>query len=264
MASTSDLFLQSLAWKLTSEDDGTVIEGQWAPSNHTHDMSAEYSAERTLGRSQPILQYDGDTLEKMKFQAHVRAMHQGVLGAGQETIEDLVEKIKGTVRKTELGRPHVYVFESGDSISFTCVVKSIGGIVYDRMRPLDGTLRGVTFDIELWRYEPYDANMTGSAAESLVLPLRENESFEGLAARVYGDPTVGEALRRRNPDKLVPTPGDLVHLPPKAMLVRGFSREQQTPVLRGNDEKSRAVVQHFLSRHRAYRSHTLGREWDGK
>ena len=267
MASVIDAFMQSLAWKLTSLDDGTEIEGQYAPSNLRHTVGANYSQMATLGRSQPILQWDGDVLETMTFDAKVFAKHQGLLGLGinADEIEDLVDAIKDTVRTGDKGRPHVFVFTAGEYFEFQCVVKSVGGIVYDRMRPSDGSLRGVMFRMELWRYDEYDTSLSGEGAESLVLPFQGNESFESFGVRVYGDPATGEALRRRNPALVVPSAGDLLHLPPKNKLMRRFSTLPQTDALRyGSNEDSKSVLLDALSRHKSYRSHTLGDAWDGK
>lgn len=268
MASVTNALFQSLAWKLTSMDDATVLEGHFAPSNMRHEVSANYSTVSTLGRSQPILQWDADTLEKITFDATIRANHQGLLGLGlvqADDITDLVEAIKALPRKTDLGRPHVWVLTSGDAIAFQCVVKSVGGIVYDRLRPLDGSYRSVTFRIELWRYVEYDVELTGSVAESLVRPFLNNESFESIGVRLYGDPRTGEPLRRRNPKLVVPSAGDVVHLPPKNLLMRRFVLKPQTDVLGyKDDDDAKAVLNSALARHKTGRSHVLGSAWDGK
>ena len=151
----------------------------------------------------------------------------------------------------------------GDTLTMTCVVKTVGGIRYDRMRPFDGTLRGVTFQVELWRFDEYDVSLAGGGAESLVLALRENESFENLAVRVYGDASVGEPLRRRNPQFVVPEAGNLIHLPPKASLTVGFTLKADSVPLNPTDRQTTARRAHFALRAKKHRSHVLGPEWSG-
>lgn len=233
MAGLSDALFQSLEWSLTSLDDGHVVKGQFLPTDLREDMGASYASVGTLGRRQPILQYDNETDHVMTFTAKVWAKHQGVAGLGQDEIEELVDAIKATVKPDpDLGRPHVFTFQAGESVALqACVVTGIGGISYDRMRPLDGSLRGVSFQMRLQEFVEYDTSLTGTGAESLVLALKENEGFEHIARRVYGDAEAGEALRRRNPDKVVPAVGDLVHLPPKSKLLLGFKQVPQNDVL---------------------------------
>ena len=253
----------STKWKLTSQDDGKIIEGQFIATDIVKDVGANYAEIATFGRSQPILQYQNDELEKLNFTARVWATHQGDAdGANPDTIEALVADIENLPRADpDLGRPKIWEFTAGESLSMVCVVKTVGGVRYDRMRPSDGSLRGATFKISLWRFDEYDVSLSGNAAESLVLAFKENEGFESLARRVYGDPNVGEPLRRRNPELVIPTAGDLVHLPPKSSLTVGFTLSPASVPLEQTDRQQIAQKEHFSRRGARYRSHTLGPEW---
>ena len=265
MAGVADLLFQSLNWKLTSQDDGATIEGQFGPTDLVQHVGADYAQIKTIGRPQPILQYQNDELERITFTARYWAPHQGVLGLGAETIEEVVEEVKALPRAdADLGRPKVWEFTAGEELAMVCIVKSVGGIRYDRMRPLDGTLRGVTFQMELWRFDDYDISLSGSGAESLVLAMRENESFESLALRVYGQASIGEPLRRRNPGLVIPEAGNLVHLPPKARLTVGFSMAPASIPLATTSRQKIAKQEHFSRRAKRYRSHVLGPEWGAR
>ena len=263
----ADLFLQSVTWRLTSLDfPGKVIEGQFPPTGLSEDISANYAVMETLGREQPILQYQRGELDKITFGAKVFARHQGLFGAGADDIEDLVFEIRQLPRRNiDLNRPEIWDFTLGDTdnLLMTCVVKSVGGVRYDRLRPLDGSLRGVDFQIELWRYEPYSADLTGSANESLVIARLSNESFEFIANKIYGDAIIGEPLRRRHPDKVVPVNGDLIRLPPKAKLTVGFVLEPASVALKPS-EATDALRREFLDlRGGIFKSHILGPDWEG-
>lgn len=255
LAGIPDLLLQRMNWRLTSQDDGQVIKGQFPPLGLNHTVSANYAEVGTLGRDQPILQFDGDELEVLEFTARVWARNQ------VDGVRRQINELKNAVRRDkDLNRPKVWEFTAGRHLSLTCVVQSVGQVRYDRLRP-DGSYRGATFKIRLLRYEPYDATLSGQDAESLVLPFRSNESFEGLALRVYGDPNAGEPLRRRNPEIVVPEAGDLVHLPPKRALTVGFKLEPASTALAPTSRQERAQREHFRRRGRTYRSHVLGAEW---
>ena len=258
MAGVANLLLQTLNWKLTAVDTAKEIEGQFLPTDLVQNVAASYAQFKTLGRAQPILQFQNDELETITFTARVWAKNIF------HTVEDLINEIKELPRiDKDFGRPLIYEFTAGESLSMTCVVKSIGGIRYDRMRPTTGTLRGVTFSIELWRFDEYDVALTGSVAESLVLAFKDNESFESVAVRVYGDANAGEPLRRRNPDKVIPEAGDLIHFPPKSKLTTGFSLAPECVPLEPEDRQLTARRAHLLLRTRTYRSHILGPAWEG-
>ena len=262
MPSLTDLLLHKDVWSLTSLDTDLKIEGQFVPTDLSEDLSANYASQGTLGREVPLRQYQNGSGSNFRFTAkcwaHSQGLPAGPVGTGinAESIEGLVDAIKSTVKiNKDLGRPDIFTFQVGKAVELaSCVVLSVGRIRYDRLRPLDGSLRGVTFSIELAEFVEYDLSITGSGAESLVLPIRDGESFEHLGRRVYNDPKTGEALRRRNPDKAVPGVGDLIHLPPKVSLMRGFKRTPQAvPLGRGVQRKEDNRLAYLKARDRDFR-----------
>lgn len=217
-------------WTLVSQDDATTIEGQFEAQNVVESVSGEWADQGTFGLIQPILQFVGGELDKVTLEVLAFAPFDPIFkSAGalvgikedQFDIKDLVDTIKGLPRADpDLGRPHVYLFSHGSQLEVQCIVKTVGGIRYQSLRPAGGEMRGVLFSMELWRYEPPPALTGATAAESLVTPAREGETYEHIAARVHNDPDLGEALRRRNPERRTLTKGDLVHVPPARTLRR--------------------------------------------
>ena len=267
--SIASLFMQEVVWRLTSLDyPGLIIEGQYHPTDLTENISANYAQLGTLGREQPILQYQNGDIHSVTFGAKVFAHHQGILGTGLngDNIDDLVFQIRRLPQPdVDLKRPQIWDFTIGDTdnLIMTCVVKSVGGIRYDRLRPSDGSLRGAQFTIELWRYDPFSADLTGSQNESLVVPRRSNESFEFIAKKIYGDALIGEPLRRRHPDKVVPKNGDLIRVPPKSALTVGFVLEPESVSLKPSDATDDVRRKFFDLRGGSYKSHILGADWEG-
>jgi len=143
-----------------------------------------------------------------------------------------------------------------------CIVKGVTGIAYDRLRPITGDHRGITARVSLERWTEYDYTLAGSAAESLVQPFRFGDSFEAIAGRVYGDPNLGEALRRRNPDKLEGGVGVFLHLPPESSLTSGFSLTPQSVTFAATNGASALRRSYFKTYKTTYRSFSLGAEWN--
>lgn len=237
MGIISDLLLPSLAWKLTSLDTGEVIEGQFIPQDLTENIGADYTTTSTVTRKEPFVHFSNQGARSITFTARVFAKHQGLFGVLQDEIEDLVTKIrKAPLVDGNLNRPHVFQFEAGKYVSMTCVVRSVGGITYDRMRPLDGSLRGLSCRFDLLEFRDYSVDGT-TANESLVVPILEGDSYELLAKRHYGDANAGEALRRRNPDRPTPVAGEMIHIPPKQSLLKGFLMRPQSKALSDKQQR---------------------------
>jgi hypothetical protein len=81
------------------------------------------------------------------------------------------------------------------------VVESIGNIRFDPLRS-DGTARGVTLAISLKRYEFFGLTLTDPNARptnTTYVVVRDGDTWESLAHRVYGKPDYGDFLRRMFP-----------------------------------------------------------------
>lgn len=270
-------------WSLVSQDFGTEILGDFPPVDVVENVSAGWAEQTTLGLDQPILQFIGGRLDTVTFEARVWAKHQGLggTGLGRQDVDETVAAIKNTVRRNpELGRPEVYLFSivskgllrsigaflglkgPDPQLALQVVVRSVGGVRYDRFRG-DGSIRGATFSIELARYEPYDVSvLTGEEAESLVTPTRTGETYEHIALRVHGDPILGEALRRRNPERRVLVEGDLVHVPSSRILRREITplTPASTPLRDGDPQRENKLAA-FEERGVAVGTHVLLKDW---
>lgn len=265
-------------WSLVSEDGGPALEGQYTPQNVVENVSGAWAQQGTLGLLQPVLQFLGGELETITFDAKVFARFDPVfkfmktplmLKDEDFDVGDLVEQLRNLPRADEaLGRPHVWIFSVGEQLTQRVIVKTVGGIRYDTFRPMKplgaggGEIRGVLCSFELWRYEPYDVKALVGASESLVTPAREGETYEHITARVYGDPALGEALRRRNPERRDLVAGDLVHVPkartlrrevlpltPQSLFLRTGTAQRalllDTIALHGEPQGSHTVLEDF-------------------
>lgn len=249
----TDLFIQTQDWKMVSQDDGTEVQGQFPPSNLRHNVSGVWAEQATVGLPAPVMQFVNGASETIQCDVKIWAKHQGILGTGigADDIEEIRDIIEDMPRKdTALGRPHVWLFSLGSQFSAQVVVTSVGGIRYDRVRAKDGTLRGVLFSLDMARYEPFrPASLTEAPAESLVVLTREGETFEHIARRTVGDARLGEALRRRNPDKATLQVGDQVHVPPAGILRKEVLPLRPQSVFFKTGDAQRSVLKDAFDHH---------------
>jgi hypothetical protein len=253
----SDFFPEN-KWILDgTEDGGPLIEGEYVGQNLTEDIRGNWSETPTLGREQPILQFINGECDKLtmdvkawaKFHDPTGLLSAAALALGIDPkwgdIGDFVEQIKALPRKDpDKGRPFIFLFTMGSQIAQTVIVESVGGVRYDPIRPFDGTLRGALFRFTLKRYTPYGQEAFSTRTnESLVVFAREGEMYEQITERVYGDAAVGEALRRRNPDKTSLSAGDQIHVPPQRTLAKEVKPlTPQSLALKRNDAQRELLL----------------------
>lgn len=259
----ADLLTKTLTWTLVSQDDGTEIEGDFPAGEVVENIAGAWAEQSTIGLDQPVLQFVGGVLDTLSIEVRVFAKHRGALGTGigADDIGDKVAQIRELARRDpDLGRPHVWLFAIGTQLSQRVVVRSVSPIKYDRFRD-DGTIRGIVCTFDMARYEPY--SVSGLAeAESLVTPARTGETYEHVAARVHNDPLLGEALRRRNPDRRVLVEGDLVHVPTARILRREITPlvPQSIPLKAGEAQRAN-IVEAFRDRGQPTTSFVLLEDW---
>jgi len=272
----ADLLLKQIEWTLTSKDTGTSIVGKFPPTNLRENVAGVWASHGTLGLPQPVLQFVRGAQETVEVDLKAFARHRGVLGLGlgavntplgPEDIQEEVDLIRSLPRANpDLGRPEVWTFTVGNQFTVQVVVETVGGIRYDRFRPSDGSLRGVMFSCRFLRYIQFDVrDLTGQAViESQVVPAQEGETYEHIAKRIHGDPLLGEALRRRNPDRRILEPGDLVHVPERRILRREvLPLTPQSEFLKAGDRQRENIVDAFAIRGGTALSHVLLEDFGG-
>ena len=174
---------------------------QFKPINFTENQAANWASSSSLGRDNPILQYNSGDQVVYEFEAQFWAETEA------DAIETIIEALRNARRRDDnLGRPPLWNFNWGSIISDNVVVKSVGDIRYSDVRP-DGTARGANCRITLWKYEQTDIILTDPnkpLPSTYYRPAKVGEIWEQVALREYGDPLLGDALRRMNPQLHVP------------------------------------------------------------
>ncbi len=202
------------------------IEFQFTPQSFTRGASAVWAEEPGFGRDHPVLQFVAREADTYRFTAMFFAE------SAANTIHGVVAALLDTVKRDpQLNRPPLWSLTWGDFlVDDSVVVESVGGLEYGDPRPDAGLnvrdrigpdrpgtggggLRSVTAQIQLRHYEPFGVEVvspTDQEHDTFYHRVRTGDTWEGLAAKHYGDARKGEFLRRRNPGKEFLTVGDTV------------------------------------------------------
>lgn len=200
------------------------IVGQFVPQSVSKTVTGDIAQASSVNRDHPILQWIRGELEVVTFTAKLWAKDSEDM-----TVEQRLVALENLVRRaSDLGRPPICAFSWGalGTLNIECLVKTIGNVTYDEVRE-DGTLRGVTLPITLWRYEEVTLTATDSSIPETFTRIRRSrkgDTYESIALNEYADATLGILLRQLNPR----TPGmeladlfpqDRVHVFPEEFLL---------------------------------------------
>lgn len=183
----------------SSLQEGKRITGQFPLQQGSHSISAEVPDASGFSRSHPLVQWVGGAAETFTFQARLFSEH-----SEDFTATDKFELLKLMCNKSHapLNRPPLARFYWGNAIpgGMPCFVQSIGGVSYDEIRP-DGSLRGVTLNISIKKYVPFQVTLAtvSPTDRTPTHTVRDGETYEMIAHRRWGDPMLGIPLRQQNP-----------------------------------------------------------------
>jgi hypothetical protein len=185
-------------WTITDLDRSEDIVGQFIGQNVTKNVSGNIARGSSYNSQFPIIQWVAGEIESISFTAKLFA-HDSTDFSVDDRLERLEQLVK---RNNDLKRPPVCAFTLGDvpSLSVDCLVRSLGG-TYDEVRN-DGTLRGVTLQINLERYVDVEFAATDPTVPESFTRIRrakKGDTYEDIALNEYGDPELGILLRQFNP-----------------------------------------------------------------
>jgi hypothetical protein len=218
--------LDQKLWVLADLDHPTQkdVVGQFVPQSVRKDVSGDIAVAGSVNRDYPILQWTAGELEVVTFTAKLWAKDSEDM-----TVEQRLLALENLVRRaSDLGRPPICAFSWGGlgTLNLECLVKTIGGVTYDEVRE-DGTLRGVTLEITLQRYEEVTLVATDPSKPETYTRVRrakKGDTYESVALWEYSDPELGILLRQLNPRRpgmelADLRPNDKVHVYPEEFLL---------------------------------------------
>jgi hypothetical protein len=243
------------AWHIINTDNFEEIEGDFEAVGVTRNVTTSYSQKTTLNRQDPITQFLHGNADTLTFQGRAFA-HDALLGDATEKLTKLIEWTK---RDPDLGRPPVVLFFVGDADpiygDFFSIIESISDITYDSPT-VTGAVRGVSFTVNLRQFTEFELE-TGPAPETRSHNAKQGEYMELIAEAEYGNPMMGDIIRKRHPDLQLLRTGNVVGLPSFEAIRR--TKVVPTSIQLQGLTKSKASPQKDLRDHHLDRLNRIGR-----
>lgn len=197
-----------VVWLMRNLDDGSEIEGQFPPEDPVLNLSNSYGEHTTLNRQNPIIQYLRGNSDTFSFVARFHALHKD----DKTPSKQISTLMSWRQRDPTLARPPIVSFTLGNIVPFPeAVITSLGNITYSDPKS-DGDIRDVSLRVDLLRYNKYSLS-NEPEPETRYHRTRTGDYYEFLSYQEYKNPMLGVLIRRRHPDKIQLTEGDIVKLP---------------------------------------------------
>jgi hypothetical protein len=216
-----ELFLNTKKWHIRNEENGETIEGQFPAEALTLEVRNNYAEHTSLNRQNPVTQYLNGQADTVTFNS---LFHARDFTASSKTEDKINKLISWARRDPELGRPPIVTFWTGNGhLEQLSVIDSISGIEYGEPS-ITGGIKQVKFTVKLRQYVEFNLGDT-EASDTRYHRSREREYYEMLTYQQYGDPLIGDIIRKRNPATPTLVAGTIVALPSKS----GIRTEKVTP-----------------------------------
>ena len=208
-------------WYIKDLDDNVVWEPQFPLSEGVQiSVGSALSKADRFGQQYPIIQWTKGKERTFTFQTKLFAADRD---QGKEILKAYQTLEKMAIKDEKLGRSKICLFVYGKHISETVLIEAIDPKFTDVL--LDGTYRSIDLSITLTKYVPFTQftiDPSRRLKESYYLVAsRAEASWEALARRFYGDPMLGDRLRKRHPEyPYKPPVGAKIHIPPRSVILR--------------------------------------------
>lgn len=209
-------------WTIKNLDSGFLIKPQLPLIDGVKSSSgAELAIQHRHGFQDPVVQWSHGKGTVLNVETMLYARHSGEA----EDVINLLDWIEQLSLKDEtLGRSPICLFTYGIFLSETVLISNFDKAIKS-VDPILGTPREVRLTFSLHKYVPFSQqslNPTKPQKLSFYLVASAAErSYEALAKRHYGDPMLGDVLRKMHPaEPMTPTVGATIHMPPKSYMLK--------------------------------------------
>jgi len=176
--------------------------------------------QQRFGEQDPVTHWVHGITNNVTFNAILFTRH----AEEADAVKDLHEQIILLTQKDDLlGRPNICHFNFGSAFADTVLIEKVTSNIVSVDN--EGRAREIRLSISLRKYVPFSQQQidpTKPPKESFYLVATEVErSYEALARAHYGDPLLGDRIRKRHPAfPFAPSIGSVVKIPPKAVILR--------------------------------------------
>lgn len=173
-----------------------------------------------FGEQNTITHYTGGGPRTFSFSVMLYARHADEAA----DVEDLLDKLIALTEKDDaLGRIPICLFRFGSYLSETVLVEKVDPTIVSV--DTAGFVREVRCAMSMRRYTPFSQSQidpTKQTKESYLRVVAQGEQmWEMIARRYYGDPMLGDRLRKRHPEYPFSAPiGAVVKVPARGILLK--------------------------------------------
>lgn len=194
-------------WSITSVDPEVVLDLRGYVEGGVSDTATPLlGGGSSLGSSSPVVQWVAGGARRVRLRSRFVGEYN----------EDDVESRLARLRRLRERDPQIL---RAPRVLFAWPGVRIVGLAEDVQIDVvglwpNGRVREVAFEVVLVAAEPVTVQVVSPVSgETLWTELRDGETFEALAARLWGDPLRGDLIRRANPDvALTEAAGDRVRV----------------------------------------------------
>lgn len=207
-------------WELKDLDHDAKLLPQFPLENVSSSIGGVLAEQARFGFQDAITNWTRGKSKTITFQTEVFARYEDEGPIVQTWVDDIVALSEPD---PDLGRPPICLFTLGNAISETVLVEAVDPTIVSTLET--GYPRQVQFSMTLRRYTPFSQSQidpTRPQKESFLLVASQAEqSYEGIARRYYGDPLLGDRLRKRHPAyPFAPAVGNVVKVPARALILK--------------------------------------------
>ncbi len=240
-------------WNLKNLDSGQTLQGQFEPENLSREITVNWGQFTSLNRQKPILQFLNGAADRVSFDGRFFRNH--ALDKAPEAKREML--VSWTKIDPALRRPPVLQFWVGDGhVTIDCVVV---GVSEGYGRPdFFGGMRDLNFSVSLLEFSTFSLD-DAEEVNTRYARAGERDYFELLAYEEYGNPMIGDVIRKKHPALQTLEPGDTVTLPSiegvRSIQVTQTSTPLKTAFGRKDTPQRRLRLQFFSKRSGNYVSH---------
>ena len=207
-------------WELKDLDHNAKLLPQFPIEDVSVTVGGELVDQGRVGFQDAITNWVRGRSRVVTFQTALFSRHKDEGVFVQAWMDDIIAL---ATKDEELGRPPICLFTLGNALSEVVLVESADPTIVSVLK--DGYPQEVRFNITLRRYVPFSQQQidpTKPQKESFYLIASQAEqSYEAIARRYYGDPLLGDRLRKRHPDyPFAPVVGNVVRVPARSIVLQ--------------------------------------------
>lgn len=242
-------------WSLRNLDSDEVVQGQFEAQNVSEQITTTWAQHTSLNRENAISQFVHGNSDQVSFSSRFFKNN-----AFDTTPEEKLKKLKSWAKiDPSVRRPPILQFWVGDGhLTVDCY---ISGIAIDYGRPeMFGGLRDVTFNMSLNQFSSFSIDDEG-VTDTIYVRAKERDYYELIAFYQYGNPLIGDIVRKDHPTLQRLDPGEIVKFPSiegiRSKEVTQTSTALKTAFGKRDTPQKRLRIAFFESRSGSYVSHLL-------